>query len=109
MKDRGYEEALAAWYALRNDRRIRPSLDGMRKALERLGNPEKRFRSVHITGTNGKGSTAAFLASIYGQVYRTGLYTSPHLVDFSERIRIGGKPITHEGIMEGMQVLAPLV
>jgi dihydrofolate synthase / folylpolyglutamate synthase len=59
-----------------------------------LGNPENKFRSVHIAGTNGKGSVSHMLASILQESgYKTGLYTSPHLVDFRERIRINGKMI----------------
>ena len=60
-----------------------------------LGNPESKFRSIHIAGTNGKGSSSHMLAAIYQQAgYKTGLYTSPHLKDFRERIRINGKPIS---------------
>lgn len=59
-----------------------------------LGNPEKRIRSIHIAGTNGKGSTSHFLASILQEAgYKTGLFTSPHLKDFRERIRINGNMI----------------
>lgn len=57
-----------------------------------LGNPEQQFRSIHVAGTNGKGSTSHFLASILQEAgYKTGLFTSPHLKDFRERIRINGK------------------
>jgi dihydrofolate synthase/folylpolyglutamate synthase len=59
-----------------------------------LGNPEHKFRSIHIAGTNGKGSTSHLLAAIFQAAgYKTGLYTSPHLKDFRERIRINGKMI----------------
>jgi dihydrofolate synthase/folylpolyglutamate synthase len=59
-----------------------------------LGNPETRFRSIHIAGTNGKGSVAHMLASVLQEAgYKVGLYTSPHLTDFRERIRIGGRKI----------------
>ncbi|HLG04272.1 MAG TPA: folylpolyglutamate synthase/dihydrofolate synthase family protein [Bacteroidia bacterium] len=66
-----------------------------------LGNPEKKFRSIHIAGTNGKGSTAHLLAAIL-QVsgYKTGLYTSPHLKSFRERIRINGQKIKKERVVE---------
>jgi dihydrofolate synthase/folylpolyglutamate synthase len=67
-------------------------LDRVRLALERLGWPERRFRAVQIAGTNGKGSTAAFLESILRSAgLRTGLFTSPHLCRFSERIRVDGR------------------
>ena len=64
-------------------------------ALDRhLRHPHQQFHSVHIAGTNGKGSTAHTLASILQESgYRVGLYTSPHLVDFRERIRVDGLPI----------------
>ena len=72
-------------------------LDRVRLALERLGWPERRFRAVQIAGTNGKGSTAAFLESILRAAgLRTGLFTSPHLCRFSERIRIDGREIEGE-------------
>ena len=59
-----------------------------------LGNPEKQFKSIHVAGTNGKGSTSHILASILQESgYKVGLYTSPHLKDFTERIRINGKPL----------------
>src|SRR3569832_838793 len=73
---------------------IQPGLDRMRRLLALAGHPEEKFRSVHIAGTNGKGSTAAMVASVLMEEgYRTGLYTSPHLIDFSERIRISGVPV----------------
>ncbi|MBE3098721.1 MAG: bifunctional folylpolyglutamate synthase/dihydrofolate synthase [Planctomycetes bacterium] len=66
------------------------SLDRMRRLLAGLGSPEKRFRSVHVTGTKGKGSTAAMVHAIALEAgLRAGLYTSPHLVDIRERIRVG--------------------
>jgi len=71
---------------------IRPGIDRVRLLLDRLGNPERSFRTVHVVGTNGKGSTAAFFSSILTAAgHRTALFTSPHLVNFSERFRINGK------------------
>lgn len=71
---------------------IRPGLDRVRAILDRLGNPERSFRTIHIAGTNGKGSTAAFLSSILVTAgHRTGRFTSPHLINFSERFLIDGK------------------
>ena len=70
---------------------IRPGVDRVSTLLARLGNPEKKFRTVHVVGTNGKGSTSAFLSSILVQAgYRTAQFSSPHLVRFSERFRING-------------------
>jgi dihydrofolate synthase/folylpolyglutamate synthase len=71
-------------------------LDHMRKLAGALGHPERRLPSVLIAGTNGKGSTAATLASICQAAgYRTGLYTSPHLMSVNERIKIDGEPISN--------------
>ena len=68
---------------------IRPGLARLAKLLSLLGNPERKFPAVHIVGTNGKGSTAAAITSIFRESgYRTSLYTSPHLVSFGERLRI---------------------
>lgn len=68
---------------------------------EAFGNPHRRFRSIHIAGTNGKGSTAHTLAAMLQSAgYRTALYTSPHLVDFRERIRIDGRMIPRERVVD---------
>jgi dihydrofolate synthase/folylpolyglutamate synthase len=76
---------------------IRPGTDRVRLLLDRLGNPERSFRSIHVVGTNGKGSTSAFLSSILTSGgLRTALFTSPHLVRFSERFRIDGCEIAPE-------------
>lgn len=79
---------------------IQPGLERMERLLRLLDHPERKYRSIHIGGTNGKGSTAATVASVLQQGgYRTGLYTSPHLIDFSERIRVDGAPIPAEEIV----------
>lgn len=73
---------------------INPGLEKTLAFCEHLGNPHRAFRSVHIGGTNGKGSTSHMLAAILQSAgYKVGLYTSPHLKDFRERIRINGEPI----------------
>lgn len=65
-----------------------------------LGNPQHRFRSVHVAGTNGKGSSSNMLAAVLQRAgYKTGLYTSPHLKDFTERIKIDGKDISHQKVI----------
>lgn len=67
---------------------------------EMLNNPQNDFPSIHIAGTNGKGSTANMLASVFQQAgYKTGLYTSPHLVDFRERIRVNGEMLSQEYVV----------
>src|ERR1700690_2533354 len=92
------ETAIARLYALGHELAQTPShkfdLAHMRVLLAALDNPERHFPSVLIAGTNGKGSTAATLASILeASGLRTGLYTSPHLVRINERIRINGAEI----------------
>ena len=78
----------------------KPGLERMQPLLARLGNPQKELKCVHVAGTNGKGSTCALLASILQRAgYRTGLYTSPHLTDFSERIRIDGEEIPNDEVV----------
>ena len=68
--------------------------------MEYLSHPEKSFPSIHVAGTNGKGSVSHFLASILQEAgYKVGLYTSPHLVDFRERIRINGEKIPEENVV----------
>ena len=96
-----YESAVASMFALGHELASTPShkfdLEHMRVLLQGLGRPEKTFPSVLIAGTNGKGSTAATLASILrSSGLKTGLYTSPHLIRINERIRIGGEQISDE-------------
>ncbi|HEV8662581.1 MAG TPA: folylpolyglutamate synthase/dihydrofolate synthase family protein [Candidatus Methylomirabilis sp.] len=88
-----YPDALQYLYGLQR-LGIKLGLENIRRLLQALGNPERAFRAVHVGGTNGKGSTAAMLAAVLQAAgLRVGLYTSPHLLDFSERIRVNGKPI----------------
>ncbi len=76
---------------------IQPTIDMMAA----LGNPERKFKSIHVAGTNGKGSVSHFLASILQEAgYKVGLYTSPHLVDFRERIRINGEMIPQQAVVD---------
>lgn len=71
------------------------------KLCEHLGNPQEKFLSIHVAGTNGKGSVCHMLAAMFQAAgYRTGLYTSPHLIDFRERIRIDGAPISQEWVVD---------
>lgn len=69
-------------------------LQNITEFLESLGNPQHNYETIHLAGTNGKGSSAAMMASILRTAgYRTGLFTSPHLVDFRERITVDGEKI----------------
>ncbi|MFM7105666.1 MAG: bifunctional folylpolyglutamate synthase/dihydrofolate synthase, partial [Flavobacteriales bacterium] len=79
----------------------KPGLDNTYALMDVVGNPHKDFKTIHIAGTNGKGSTSHLVASALQQAgYRTGLYTSPHLIHFGERIRINGKMIDDASVME---------
>jgi dihydrofolate synthase/folylpolyglutamate synthase len=86
------------------------NLDRMRTLLRKLGNPQDRFRSVHIAGTKGKGSTCAMIASMLQSAgYTVGLYSSPHLVDVRERIRVNGEMISQADFARAVKAIMPLV
>src|SRR5690349_149179 len=73
-----------------------------------LNNPQTKFKTIHVTGTNGKGSSSHMLAAILQSAgYKTGLYTSPHLKDFSERIKINGKEIDHQFVTDFVNRMKP--
>lgn len=77
---------------------------------KQLGDPQHQFKSIHIAGTNGKGSTSHMLAAIFQQAgYKTGLYTSPHLLDFRERIRINGEMVPTAFVTEFTEQLKPTI
>src|SRR5664279_4150534 len=77
---------------------------------EQLGNPEKKFKSIHVAGTNGKGSTSHMLAAVLQKAgYKTGLYTSPHLYDFRERIRINGQMIPEKQVTRFTERIQPVI
>jgi dihydrofolate synthase/folylpolyglutamate synthase len=76
---------------------FQPGLDSTRRLAASVGHPQDRLRFIHVAGTNGKGSTCAFLESMYRSAgFRTGLYTSPHLVRFGERIQVSRQPLPEE-------------
>ena len=79
----------------------KPGLDNMLRLEEHFGYPQRNFRTIHVAGTNGKGSTAHMLAAILQTAgYRTGLYTSPHLIDFRERIKVDGAMISEQEVID---------
>ena len=79
----------------------KPGLERISELCERLGNPQKKLKFIHVAGTNGKGSTSTALACILKEAgYKTGLFTSPYVVEFGERIQVGGKYIPKEDIAE---------
>lgn len=80
---------------------MKPGLQNIIKFCQKLRNPEEKFKSIHIGGTNGKGSSSHMLAAVLQEAgYKTGLYTSPHLRDFRERIRINGEMISENGVTD---------
>jgi dihydrofolate synthase/folylpolyglutamate synthase len=103
-KERDFYASYEAFTAHLGDREYfgqKLGLERIQKLLDRLGHPERRFKSIHIAGTNGKGSTAAMIASILREAgFKVGLYTSPHLVDFCERIQIGEMKIFPEEVLQ---------
>jgi len=102
-----YAESLKYLYGLQKFG-MKLGLRNVQFLLKSVGNPERRFPSVHIAGTNGKGSTAAMIASILRAAgYRVGLYTSPHLVSFVERIRINGRCIDNRRVAAYAMRLKP--
>ena len=86
------------------------NLDRMFALMEELGNPHLKFPIIHVAGTKGKGSVAALCASaLQAAGYNTGLYTSPHLWDYVERIQINGQPLSHDQLIELVEALKPAV
>ena len=86
------------------------NLDNTIALLEALGNPQTHFKSIHIAGTNGKGSCSHMLSSIFQEAgYKTGLYTSPHLLDFRERIKVNGKMINEEEVVKFIASIKDLI
>ncbi len=107
-----YVEAVARLTALRGGEHagMRPGLERIEALLGALGHPERRYRLVQVGGTNGKGSVAAMLAAILKSAgHRVGLYTSPHLVSFRERIRVSGAAIAEDSVVDGVEALGTLV
>ncbi|MFA5895287.1 MAG: folylpolyglutamate synthase/dihydrofolate synthase family protein [Thermoplasmata archaeon] len=104
-----YEAALEQLYRLERFG-IKLGLDNMRKLLALLGDPHRGLKAIHVTGTNGKGSVSALSASVLQAAgYRVGLYTSPHLVRFNERIRVDGVPIADEDLLRLWSGIQPVM
>ncbi|MEI8279330.1 MAG: folylpolyglutamate synthase/dihydrofolate synthase family protein, partial [Bacteroidota bacterium] len=89
---------------------ITKDLNNTLKLCEVLDNPQNKFKSIHIAGTNGKGSTSHMLAAILQEAgFKIGLYTSPHLIDFRERIRINGQCISKEWVVDFVEQIKPFI
>lgn len=104
-----YEEAIE----LINNRLrfgIKPGLERIEALLERLGNPHKGMKFVHVAGTNGKGTACTLISSVLKESgYKTGLYTSPYVLEFRERFQINGQMIPRGQLIQEVQLLAPIV
>src|SRR5437773_3837702 len=89
---------------------FKKDLTNIQKLCEFLGNPEKKFKSIHVAGTNGKGSVSHMLAAILQTAgYKTGLYTSPHLKDFRERIKVNGEMVNENFVIDLTEKIKPLI
>ncbi len=98
-----YQKALE-WLYGTQERGVKLGLANVRRLLGRFADPQRRFQCAHVTGTNGKGSVCAMMESICrAQGLRVGLFTSPHLVRFNERITINGHPITDDSVVAGLE------
>jgi len=104
-----YTQAVAFLYGLQTFG-MKFGLRGIRTLLHEAGDPHQTFPAIHVAGTNGKGSTASLIASVLTAAgYRTGLYTSPHLVRVNERIRINGRPISPARLVRLIREIEPAV
>lgn len=115
MTNQQYLEAIdwlfaqLANYQIDGQKAYKPGLDNIRKLCDLFGNPQNQLKMIHIGGTNGKGSTSNMLASVLQEAgYKTGLYNSPHLIDFTERIKIDGENCDKEFVYEFTQKLRNL-
>jgi len=89
---------------------VQPRVERTRRVLELLGDPQRNYRVVHVTGTNGKTSTARMIESLLrAHGLRTGLFTSPHLERFTERIMVDGEPIADEAVADAWEEISPIV
>ena len=96
-------------YSLRNQG-SKFGIERMALFCKELGNPQHSFPSIHVAGTNGKGSVCTMLDSIYrANDYRVGLFTSPHIIELGERIRVNGKPLSFTKIEEWTEQLHPII
>ena len=100
-------------YSLRHSSELAKAdfnLDRMFALMEELGDPQTKYPIIHVAGTKGKGSVCALTASaLQAAGYKVGLYTSPHLLDYTERIRINGDPISHKNLVELVEEIKPAV
>ncbi|MBL4863104.1 MAG: bifunctional folylpolyglutamate synthase/dihydrofolate synthase, partial [Crocinitomicaceae bacterium] len=87
-------------YQVIGSKAYKPTLENIYKILERIGHPEKELKFVHVAGSNGKGSVCSLLASVLKEAnHKVGLFTSPHIIDYTERIRVNGVCIDEESVV----------
>ena len=115
MTNEQYKEAVewlfvqAPNYQIDGQKAYKPGLDNIKKLCQFFGNPQDKIKCIHIGGTNGKGSTSNMLASVLQEAgYKIGLYNSPHLVDFTERIKVNGTNCDEEFVFNFIQKLKKL-
>ena len=115
MTSQEYQEAVdwlfvqAPNYQIDGQKAYKPGLDNIKKLCDFFGNPQDKIKTIHIGGTNGKGSTSNMLASVLQEAgFKIGLYNSPHLIDFTERIKINGKNCDKEFVYNFIQKLKQL-
>ena len=115
MTNEQYQEAVewlfvqAPNYQIDGEKAYKPGLDNIKKLCDFFDNPQKKIKCIHIGGTNGKGSSSNMLASVLQEEgYKTGLYNSPHLIDFTERIKINGENCDKEFVYNFIQKLKNL-
>ena len=100
-----YEETLNYIHSLGNFSKP-ATLERIKSVLQKLGNPQNNFKAIHIAGTNGKGSEAAMLTKTFSLAgYKTGLYISPFIIDFRERIQLNGEFISHNDICKFAEIV----
>ena len=115
MTNQGYQEAVewlfvqAPNYQIDGKKAYKPGLDNITKLCAFFGNPQDKIKTIHIGGTNGKGSTSNMLASVLQESgYKVGIYNSPHLIDFTERIKVNGENCDKEFVYNFIQKLKKL-
>ena len=107
--DHDYDAVIRDLFA-RQPNRMVPDLDRIRALCDLLGHPEQAYPTVHVTGTNGKTTTAGMIAALFGAMGLTaGTYTSPHLQDVRERLRIAGEPVSRDDVTRGLEYLGPFL
>ena len=105
----GYKETLEYIHSVQWNQGMKPGLERTQELLRGLGNPEKSLKFVHIAGTNGKGSTAACVAAVLQKAgYKTGLYTSPYIIRFNERMQVNGEQIGDDELVEMTDEIRPI-